>query len=90
MAFRIEWKKSTRKDLRKLPSATVDKIIEAVEDLAENPFLHGVEKLSGSETIGLSMKLSRNQSWLKFSACATAKMSIVFENLQIDRVPPHC
>jgi mRNA interferase RelE/StbE len=49
MAFRIEWKKSTRKDLRKLPSATVDKIIEAVEDLAENPFPHGVEKLSGSE-----------------------------------------
>jgi mRNA interferase RelE/StbE len=49
MAFRIEWKKSTRKDLRKLPSATVDKIIEAVESLAENPFPHGVEKLSGSE-----------------------------------------
>jgi mRNA interferase RelE/StbE len=49
MAFRIEWKKSTRKDLRKLPSATVDKIIEAVEGLAENPFPHGVEKLSGSE-----------------------------------------
>jgi mRNA interferase RelE/StbE len=49
MAFRIEWKKSTRKDLRKLPSATADKIIEAVEGLAENPFPHGVEKLSGSE-----------------------------------------
>ena len=49
MAFRIEWKKSTRKDLRKLPSVTVDKIIEAVEGLAENPFPHGVEKLSGSE-----------------------------------------
>ncbi len=49
MAFRIEWKKSTRKDLRKLPSTTVDKIIEAVEDLAVNPFPHGVEKLSGSE-----------------------------------------
>jgi mRNA interferase RelE/StbE len=49
MAFRIEWKKSTRKDLRKLPSATVDKIIGAVEDLVENPFPHGVEKLSGSE-----------------------------------------
>jgi mRNA interferase RelE/StbE len=49
MAFRIEWKKSTRKDLRKLPSSTVDKIIEAVENLAENPFPHGVEKLSGSE-----------------------------------------
>ena len=49
MAFRIEWKKSTRKDLRKLPSAMVDKIIGAVEGLAENPFPHGVEKLSGSE-----------------------------------------
>jgi mRNA interferase RelE/StbE len=49
MAFRIEWKKSTRKDLRKLPSVTVDKIIGAVEGLAENPFPHGVEKLSGSE-----------------------------------------
>lgn len=49
MAFRIEWKKSTRKDLRKLPSATVDKIIGTVESLAENPFPHGVEKLHGSE-----------------------------------------
>ena len=49
MAFRIEWKKSTRKDLRKLPNATVDRVIEAVESLAENPFPHGVEKLSGSE-----------------------------------------
>jgi len=49
MAFRIEWKKSTRKDLRKLPSSITDKIVEAVENLAENPFPHGVEKLSGSE-----------------------------------------
>jgi mRNA interferase RelE/StbE len=49
MAFRIEWKKSTRKDLRKLPSATVDRVVKAVENLAENPFPHGAEKLSGSE-----------------------------------------
>jgi mRNA interferase RelE/StbE len=49
MAFRIEWKKSTRKDLRKLPANAADKIVEAVENLAENPFPHGVEKLSGSE-----------------------------------------
>lgn len=49
MAFRIESKKSTRKDLRKLPSATVDRIIGAVEGLGENPFPHGVEKLSGSD-----------------------------------------
>ena len=49
MAFRIEWKKSTRKDLRKLPASVVDRIVGAVEDLAENPFPHGVEKLAGSE-----------------------------------------
>lgn len=49
MAFRIEWKKSTRKDIRKLPSSVADRIIKAVEDLSESPFPHGVEKLSGSE-----------------------------------------
>lgn len=49
MAFRVEWKKSTKKDLRRLPPATVDRVIEAVEALAENPFPHGAEKLSGSE-----------------------------------------
>ena len=49
MAFHIEWKKSTRKDLRKLPAGSADRIVEAVENLAENPFPHGVEKLSGSE-----------------------------------------
>jgi mRNA interferase RelE/StbE len=49
MAFRIEWKKSTRKDLRKLPPNAADKIVEAVENLAANPFPHGAEKLSGSE-----------------------------------------
>ncbi|HZL79953.1 MAG TPA: type II toxin-antitoxin system RelE/ParE family toxin [Candidatus Limnocylindrales bacterium] len=49
MAFRIEWKKSTRKDLRKLPAGTAERIVEAVENLAENPFPYGVEKLSGSE-----------------------------------------
>ena len=49
MAFRIEWKKSTRKDLRRLPDGAVDRIIKAVEALAENPFPPGVEKLTGSE-----------------------------------------
>jgi mRNA-degrading endonuclease RelE of RelBE toxin-antitoxin system len=35
MAFRVEWKKSTRKDLRRLPQAMVDRVIEAVESLAQ-------------------------------------------------------
>jgi mRNA interferase RelE/StbE len=49
MAFRVEWKKSTRKDLRKLPPNVVDRVLETVEQLAENPFPVGVEKLAGSE-----------------------------------------
>ena len=49
MAFRIEWRKSTRKGLRKLPAKTVTEVLEAVDALADNPFPHGVEKLSGSE-----------------------------------------
>jgi mRNA interferase RelE/StbE len=49
MPFRIEWKKSTRKDLRKLPASAGERVVEAVEDLAENPFPRGVEKLSGSQ-----------------------------------------
>ena len=49
MPFRIEWKASTRKDLRKLPERTLDRILESVEALMENPFPHGVEKLSGAE-----------------------------------------
>lgn len=49
MAFCIEWKKSTRKELRKLPSKVLADVCDAVEALAENPFPHGVEKMSGSE-----------------------------------------
>ena len=49
MAFRIEWKKSTRKDLRKMPPDIVNRVLDAVESLSQNPFPHGVEKLSGSE-----------------------------------------
>ena len=87
MAFRIEWKKSTRKDLRKLPANAADKIVEAVEQLSQNPFPHGVEKLSGSEHAyrirlgdsGLFMKSSQNRSWLKSSACGIARMFIGFE-----------
>ena len=31
MAFRVEWKKSTRTDLRKLPPNVVDRVLETVE-----------------------------------------------------------
>lgn len=38
MPILVEWKKSTRKDLRKLPASAEGRIVETVEDLAENPF----------------------------------------------------
>jgi mRNA interferase RelE/StbE len=49
MAFRVEWKKSTKKDLRKLPATAVERIIAIVGDLGANPFPPGVEKLAGAE-----------------------------------------
>jgi len=49
MALRVEWKKSTKRDLRKLPSAEVNRILAAVDALADEPFPRGVEKLAGSD-----------------------------------------
>ena len=49
MALRIEWKKSTKKDLRRLPSVEVNRILAAVGALADEPFPSGVEKLAGAE-----------------------------------------
>ncbi len=47
--FSIQWRASTRKDLRKLPRQEVARVIVAVEQLAQEPFPPGSEKLSGSE-----------------------------------------
>jgi len=49
MALRVEWKKSTKKDLRKLPVGVVDRVIAVVEALVDEPFQPGVEKLAGAE-----------------------------------------
>lgn len=47
--FRIRWRKSTRKDLRRIEPREVRKIVSAVEELAKNPFPAGCTKLSGSD-----------------------------------------
>jgi mRNA interferase RelE/StbE len=47
--FEIQWRASTKKDLRKLPPQEVAGIVAAVGALAREPFPHGSEKLSGSE-----------------------------------------
>jgi mRNA interferase RelE/StbE len=47
--FRIQWRNSTRKDLRSLPRQEVPRIIAAASQLAEEPFPNGSQKLSASE-----------------------------------------
>ena len=48
-SFSIQWRSSTKKDLRKLPPREVERILAAAELLAEEPFPHGSEKLAGAE-----------------------------------------
>lgn len=48
-SYRLEWRRSTRKDLRRIASAELPRIITAVESLIDDPFPPGCTKLSGSE-----------------------------------------
>ena len=48
-SFRLEWKRSATKDLRRIAAADVPRIIAAVENLAIDPFPPGCTKLAGSE-----------------------------------------
>lgn len=48
-SFRVEWKKSTKKDLRRLPANVAARVVDEVAALGANPFPQGVEKLSGAE-----------------------------------------
>ena len=47
--FKIQWRNSTKKDLRSLPRQEVARVVSAVADLANDPQSHGSQKLSGSE-----------------------------------------
>lgn len=47
--FSIQWRNSTRKDIRRLPRNEVARVVEAVGQLANDPLPHGSQKLSGSE-----------------------------------------
>jgi len=50
MAFyKIEWKNSAKKELKKLDRNVIPKIITAVESLASEPHPAGHKKLQGSE-----------------------------------------
>ncbi len=48
-SFLIEWRKSTKKDLRRIAPIEVRKIVETVEALADDPHPHGCTKMQGSD-----------------------------------------
>ncbi|HKC63738.1 MAG TPA: type II toxin-antitoxin system RelE/ParE family toxin [Pyrinomonadaceae bacterium] len=48
-SYKIEWKRSAVRELRDFPRDVVKRILNAVEQLSENPFPAGVRKLVGSE-----------------------------------------
>ena len=48
-SYKIEWKHSAVKELKKLPKDAVGRILKAVEQLPANPYPPGVRKLIGSE-----------------------------------------
>ena len=47
--FSIQWRSSTKKDVRSFLRQEVARVIEAVGHLATEPLPHGSQKLSGSE-----------------------------------------
>lgn len=47
--YRIEWKSSALKELKRIDRSTVPRIINVVESLSANPRPVGVRKLKGSE-----------------------------------------
>ncbi|MBI5599268.1 MAG: type II toxin-antitoxin system RelE/ParE family toxin [Deltaproteobacteria bacterium] len=49
-SYRIEWKSSAERDLRNIDKQDIPRLIEAVEELANNPFSHQCRKLEGVES----------------------------------------
>ena len=48
-SFNLQWRTSTKKDLRRIPRQAVSRIVAEVANLTKEPLPHGSEKLTGSE-----------------------------------------
>jgi len=48
-SFKIEWKHSARKELKKVERQIIPRILQAVEALSNNPHPPGSRKLHGAE-----------------------------------------
>ncbi|TNF35080.1 MAG: type II toxin-antitoxin system RelE/ParE family toxin [Gammaproteobacteria bacterium] len=58
-SYKIRFKKSVAKDLRKLPKADIVRILERIEMLANNPRGEGCSKLSGQDGYRVRVGLYR-------------------------------
>jgi len=47
-SYRIEWKRSALRELKRLDRQTIPRIVEAIESLGEQPFPPRARKLQGS------------------------------------------
>lgn len=50
-SYRIEWKQSAKKELKKLNKQIILRILQAVENLSDNPYSSSSKKLIGSDSI---------------------------------------
>lgn len=50
-SYKVQWKQSAKKELKKLDRQTIRRILQAVEKLANNPYVPGCKKLVGSKSI---------------------------------------
>ena len=48
-SFDLQWRTSTKKDLRRIPRDAISRIVAEVAKLADEPLPRGSEKLTGSE-----------------------------------------
>lgn len=48
-SYKLEWRRSTKKDLKRISRGEILKIVAAVETLSDEPRPAGSTKLSGSE-----------------------------------------
>lgn len=49
MSYRVEFTTAAARQVKKLPRPARDRILDAIEDLGEDPRPHGVKKLSGEQ-----------------------------------------
>lgn len=49
--FKIQWKSSAEKELRRVDRKQIPRVVEKVETLRENPFPAGYCKLEGSKSV---------------------------------------